>query len=223
MSNVTPPTIWNRPVRGSRGPEGELTRDQIAAVAIRLADAADLRAVTMRAVASSLGTSAGGLYRYVRGRDELIALMVDAALADLHVPAPGGDWEEQLVDVAREQLRVYGDHPWLVTAGFRPGPAGPNALRYFDRCLAILADVPASSATKMEGLAMVTGVVTLFARPARGDGVDPSTIFSAIDRAAHPHLAAALAAADPGPAQPDLFGRTVRSLLRGMFTTGSAV
>ena len=219
MSDVLPESIWTRPVRGARGPQGELSRDQLAATAIDLADAGDLRSVTMRGVAHALGTTAGGLYRYVRSRDELIALMVDAALADLHFPTPDGTWQQQILAVAGDQLRVYRAHPWLVVAGLGSGPIGPNALRYFDRCLAIMAAVPASNAAKMEALAMLTGVVTLFARPAASQPVDPRILFSALDPEAHPTLAAALASAEPSTSRPDLFVRTIRSLLSGLLQT----
>lgn len=216
MSHGTPQTIWTRPVRGARGPQGELSHDRIAATGIGLADATGLRSVTMRAVADALGASAAGLYRYVRGRDEVIALMVDAALADLSYPTPDGQWQSQLLAVAKDQLRVHRAHPWLVTAGFGVGPAGPNALRHFDRCLAIMAGLPASNAAKMEALAMLTGVVTLFARPAASEPADPRTLFSALDPQEHPHLAAALVPADQASASPDLFDRTIQSLLRGL-------
>lgn len=223
MSHGGPQTIWNRPVRGARGPQGELSHERIAATGIGLADATGLRSVTMRAVADALGASAAGLYRYVRGRDEVIALMVDAALADLSYPTPDGQWQTQLLAVANDQLRVYRAHPWLGSAGFGAGPAGPNALRHFDRCLAIVSALPASNAAKMEALAMLTGVVTLFARPTAGRPADPRILFSALDPQAHPHLAAALAARDQSSASPDLFDRTIQSLLRGLLQEAAEV
>jgi AcrR family transcriptional regulator len=216
MSGVSPQTIWNRPVRGTRGPHRELSHDQIAAAAIELADAGGLRSVTMRAVAEALGISAAGLYRYVGSRDELIALMVDAALADMTLPIPNGDWETQLLAVARELLGVYIAHTWLGEAAYRSGPAGPNALRYFDQCLAIMAALPASAATKMESLAMLTGVVSLFARAAASQPPDPAILFAALDPQAHPNLTAALTAPDQPERQPDLFQRTLTSVLSGL-------
>ncbi len=218
MSHVSQQTIWNRPVRGTRGPRGELTRDQIAATAIGLADGTGLPSVTMRALADVLGVSAGGLYRYVRGRDELLALMADAALADLRFPTPAGDWEQELLFVARDLLRVHLAHPWLVVVGTVSGPIGPKALRCFDRCLEILAALPAGNAAKMEALAMLFGVVTLFAQAGTREPVDAGTLFSALDPEAHPHLAAVLGASGRSASDTDLFDRTIRSLLRGLLT-----
>lgn len=216
MSDVRPETIWNRPARGARGPKGELGRDRLAATGIDLADAGGLRSVTMRAVADTLGTTAGGLYRYVRSRDELVALMVDAVLAELHVPAPEGRWQDQILAVATDQLRLYLAHPWLAEPGLGSGPAGPHALTYFDRCLSIMVAVPASNAAKMEALAILTGVVSLFARAASTQPVDPRVLFSGLDPGAQPTLAAALASTDPPAARPDLFARTIHSLLSGL-------
>lgn len=214
-------SIWARPVRGGRGPAGELSREQIASTAIGLADAEGLPAVTMRALGSALGSSAAGLYRYVRSRDELLALMVDAALADLDYPAPDGDWTRQLLQVARSQLALYRAHPWLVAASLEAGDIGPNALRHFDRCLAILDGVPATGAVKMEALAMLTGVVSLFARPAPAQASDPSQLFAALDPVAHPHLTAVLAAPPAAPVggTQDLFDRVVLSVLSGLLST----
>ena len=158
----------------------------------------------MRAVADAVGLSAAGLYRYVRSRDDLITLMVDAALKDMTLPIPDGDWEHQLLVVAHELLGIYVAHPWLAEAAFGSGPAGPNALRYFDHCLAIMAALPASPATKMEALGMLTGVVSLFARAAASPPPDPRTLFAALDPQAHPHLTAALDLPPPAgaPARP---------------------
>lgn len=173
----------------------------------------------MRAVADAVGLSPAGLYRYVRRRDELIALMVDAALQEMTLPIPDGDWEGRLLVVAHELLAVYVAHTWLAEAAFGSGPAGPNALRYVDRCLAIMAALPASPATKMEALGMLTGVVSLFARAAASPPLDPRILFGALDPHAHPHLTAALTAAVQPERQPDFFQRTLRSLLNGLLTT----
>ena len=121
--------------------------------------------------------------------------------------------------MAHELLRVYTAHSWLSKAAFGSGPAGPNALRYFDRCLAIMAALPASAATKMEALGMLTGVVSLFARAAASQPPDPAILFAALDPQAHPNLTATLAAPDQPERQPDLFQRTLTSLLSGLLRT----
>ncbi|MCA2213830.1 TetR/AcrR family transcriptional regulator [Jidongwangia harbinensis] len=207
-------SIWNRPERGTRGPAPGHSRDAIVAAAVVLADAEGLAAVSMRAVAGALGTGAGSLYRYLSSRDDLLDLMTDAAMAEMR-PYPDGDrpWPDAMLTVARRQLELYRRHRWLIDAATRPAAPGPNVLEYFDHCLRLLAPVDCPDAAKFEAIAMVTGVVTLFARSEGAyplDGVDP---------VAHPHLAAALSRPSSAP-RTDLFDRSVRSLLSGLLAPG---
>ncbi|MGS0684931.1 TetR/AcrR family transcriptional regulator [Nakamurella sp. GG22] len=227
MSDATPdestvapdaPSIWSRPDRGTRGPQPEHTRAEIAAAAAALADAGGLPTVSMRAVAGALGTTAGALYRYLFSRAELLDLMVDSVLGELHLDRlPGVSWLDDLIALAGEQRDLYQRHPWLLEASMR-GTAGPNATNYFERCLEILAPLTCAPSTKMEAIAMMTGVVSLFARAATDAASSPTNPFSAIDPESHPNLTAALARSDPSPHEVDLFERTIRSVLLGLLT-----
>ena len=245
-------SIWSSRETGRRGPRPEFSRDEITTAAIELADRQGLAAVSMRAVAGALGTAAGTLYRYVNSRDELLALMVDAALAGLpptgsapagigaddpiNDPVDGpvdGGWLDAMVDLAHHQLALYRGHPWLFEAGLRVGSFGPRALDYFERCLLILSPLPNPVGEKLEAVGLLTGVVSLFARS--GSAV--------VTEAAAPppsagagSPAAAFAAVDPAahpllvaalttpgsPPRADLFDRAVRSVLGGLLTPGHA-
>jgi len=207
--------IWTRPERGSRGPTPGHTRDEIVTAAIALADAEGLSAVSMRAVATALDTTAGSLYRYLSSRDDLLDLMTDRAVAELRpYPEPSGDWLDQLVALATQQLALHRRHRWLGELSQRPTGAGPETLSWFDHCLGVLAPVPAPTTAKFEAIAVVTGVVILFSRNEASAGATARP-FAALDPDHHPHLAAALA--NPGPpAQGDLFARALRALLTGL-------
>lgn len=223
-------SIWTRPDRRSRGPVPQHSRAEIVAVATALADQGGLPAVSMRAVAAALDTGAGSLYRYLSSRDDLLDLMVDAALGGLPLDRPlTGDWLDDLVDLARDQLVLYRRHPWLVEASRRPVAFGPQTVNFFERCLTILAPLPSGPNAKMEAVAVLTGVVSLFSVPAAMNppSDDPQEIeqkkavaaqlFALIDPGTHPHLTAAFTGpAAEQPAAPDLFERTVRSVLRGL-------
>src|SRR6478735_1212264 len=181
-------TVWNRPERGARGPRPEHSRAEIAAIAIALADSGGLPTVSMRAVAGALGTAAGSLYRYLSSRDELLDLMVDAALGGLPLDREStGNWLDDLVALADDQLALYRRHPWLLEAGLRGGAVGPNATDYFECCLRIMAPLPAGTAAKMEAIAMITGVVSLFVRApaAPAEALSP---FPSASPHAHPYL-----------------------------------
>ena len=63
-------SIWLRPERSAAGRPAQWSRAEITQVALRIADAEGLDAVTMRRVAAELGTGAASLYRYVQTRED---------------------------------------------------------------------------------------------------------------------------------------------------------
>ncbi len=63
-----PEVIWARPERSGRGPRPAYSRADIAAAAVRVADAEGLDAVSMRRVAAELGCGTMSLYNYVPAR-----------------------------------------------------------------------------------------------------------------------------------------------------------
>jgi AcrR family transcriptional regulator len=206
--------IWARPVRGSRGPAPTHSRDAIAAAGVLLADQQGLTAVSMRAVATALGTSAGSLYRYLSSRDDLLDLMTDRVMGELRPYRPSeGDWLDTMLLVARDQRALYPRHRWLLDVMQRPSSFGPESLSWFDHCLRILEPVRCGVTAKFEAIAMMTGVVSLFAR---SETTSRSVTFGLVDPAAAPYLEAALRQ-PPGPSSPhDLLERTLRILLTGL-------
>jgi len=135
-------SIWLRPERADRSGPGRrpgYSRAQVTATAVELADSDGLEALTMRRIAAELGTGAMSLYRYVPKRDDLFDLMVDAALAEVVLPAkPAGDWRADLALVAR-QFRVVGlKHPWLVALITTRPTLGPELLRVYEFSLGAL-------------------------------------------------------------------------------------
>ncbi|WP_067139512.1 TetR/AcrR family transcriptional regulator C-terminal domain-containing protein [Microtetraspora malaysiensis] len=114
----------------SRRSAPELSEERIVRAAIAIADAEGLATLTMRRIATSLGTSVMALYRYVSGRDELVTLMADRVLADgwLPEPQPPG-WRACLEWSARRQWALYRRHPWLAQAvSFTRPMATPHAM-----------------------------------------------------------------------------------------------
>ncbi len=209
--------IWTRPERGNRGPVPAHTREAIVATAIALADADGLKAVSMRAVAAALRTSAGSLYRYLSSRDDLLDLMCDAVVRELQPYAERNDgWLEAMLLLGRRQLALHRRHPWLLDLAPRPTGIGPESLAWFDACLRILEPVPSSVTAKFEAIALMTGVVNLVARSEEAPSSSP---FTGLDLADHPHLLAALSQPAEQPPEQDLFERTLRVLLTGLLSS----
>jgi AcrR family transcriptional regulator len=133
--------IFARPAPGSRRPA--YTREQIAQTAIAIADAEGFEAVSMRRIATELGAGTMTLYHYIHGKDELVALLSDAIMAEIVIPEdelPDG-WREGLAEIARRTLAIFKRHPWVVEhiGEGDPSAAGPNLLRHVEQTYAVTA------------------------------------------------------------------------------------
>lgn len=73
--------VWERPEPQPRAAPVPLSREKIAAAAIRLADAHGLDGLSVRKIAKELGVGPMRLYDYVINRSELLDLMVDVVYA----------------------------------------------------------------------------------------------------------------------------------------------
>lgn len=122
----------------SRGPKPAHSREEIAAVAIRIADAEGVQAVSIRHIAAALGSGAASLYRYVANKQELFDLMADSVLGEGRMPRATGDWRVDLRRVAHRCRAMYLRHPWMLTvSGFRM-LNGTNLLRWMEFTLAAI-------------------------------------------------------------------------------------
>lgn len=128
--------MWERPEPPDRPVPAPLSRERIVRVAIQLADADGLDAVSLRKVAAELDVRPMRLYGYIAGKDELLDLMVDAVHAEIR---PVGDgWREVLRSLAEVTRHAVHEHEWLADLlGGRP-QLGPHALAGGETVLAAL-------------------------------------------------------------------------------------
>lgn len=142
--------VWTRAEPAARKPR--FTRDDIAAAAIRIADAEGLDAVSMRRIATDLDAGTMTLYHYVRTKDELLTLVSDAVMGEVALPADHvlpTDWREAITLLAHRSRDALLRHPWMLDIHDDP-PIGPNSVRHFDQSYAAVATLPVPLGQKME-------------------------------------------------------------------------
>jgi AcrR family transcriptional regulator len=129
------PLIWFRQEPASRKPAH--TRADIAHAALEIADSQGFDAVSMRRVAERLGAGTMTLYHYVRNKDELIALMSDAVMAEVVVPEGelADDWRTALTQIANRSHDAFKAHHWVFQRMGEDGVPGPNGMRHFEQSL----------------------------------------------------------------------------------------
>ncbi|MFD4657051.1 TetR/AcrR family transcriptional regulator C-terminal domain-containing protein [Kitasatospora sp. NPDC058444] len=141
--------------------EESAARRRLVRAGIAIADAEGAAALTMRRLAAELGTSAMSLYRHVQNRDQLLALMVDAAYGEAALPALAPpDWRSCLELSARAQWRLYRKHPWLAAAMNLARPLlAPNGMRHVEWALAALEGLGLDANTRMHAAVSLFGFV----------------------------------------------------------------
>lgn len=123
-----------QPPRRDRG----LTRDEIVATAMGIADAEGVAAISMRRIARELNAGVMSLYWHVASKEELEDMMLASIEAQIQVPEPSGDWRTDLSAFARSTRAVLLRHQWAMEfRGFRP-PSGPEDAQNAERMFAAL-------------------------------------------------------------------------------------
>jgi AcrR family transcriptional regulator len=161
--SAIPPSIelaWGLRNRGTRGPKPGLTLDRIVAAGIDLAVSEGLAAVSMARVAGELGAGTMSLYRYVASKDELLTLMVDAALGPPpRAPDSAEDWRAGLTRWAVSLLDGYRRHPWSLRVPISAPPLGPNNVAWLDEALRSLAMTGLPEQDKLSCVLLISGFV----------------------------------------------------------------
>ena len=103
---MSKPPIWARDEPRGRGQRSALSRAEIVRVAIEVADAEGLEAVSMRRIARDLGAGAMSIYHYFDSRDELLELMGDTIAEEMLVKSLSPHWRPALEAIARTGPRT---------------------------------------------------------------------------------------------------------------------
>jgi AcrR family transcriptional regulator len=102
--------------KASVGRPPKLALEQLIAVAAEAIEAEGLGGLTMRGIAERCGVTTMALYRHVRTKDDLIALVANRAMDDFRIDqAVGEDWRQQVAAVAGAEYQFLLDHPEFVS------------------------------------------------------------------------------------------------------------
>jgi AcrR family transcriptional regulator len=217
-------SIWMRPERSAFGRPAQWSRAEITGIALRVADAHGLDAVSMRRVAAELGTGAASLYRYVETREDLLDLMTDATGAEYELTPPTGDWLADLIAFGEQARAIFRRHRWLAGLVMTRPVIGPNGTGLIEHFLTLLQGHPAAMAAKMEAFGMLNGITAAFALQEQADpdlqARNLAYLGHALTSGGQPGLAALLSphAQLPAPEEladryPDLIARVLTGLL----------
>lgn len=100
---------------------GKISREAIVAAALKVSDSsAGLDAVTVRSLATKLGTGTMTLYGYFRSKDEILDAMADHVMSGIELPPVEDETPEQaLRAVAQAFVKLMTEHPsvsWLLSS-----------------------------------------------------------------------------------------------------------
>jgi AcrR family transcriptional regulator len=115
-------------------------------VAIEVADAEGLEAVSMRRIARDLRAGAMSLYHYFDSRDELLELMADTVAKEMLVPELSPHWRPALEAIAHHSRDMFVRHPWLLATLHEQPLITPNLLRHIEQSAQSVAGVDADPA-----------------------------------------------------------------------------
>lgn len=149
--------LWSAPRVPRRGPRPRVDVAGIVAAAVRIADADGLDAASMQRVADELTVTKMALYRYVPGRDELVALMIEAALAP--PPELAGDWRARLRGWSDAMHTAARRHRWLAAAAVGGRLIGPVEAGWMEAGLAGLDGLPLTAAERLDTMALLAAHV----------------------------------------------------------------
>jgi len=116
MLNKSPVTLKSKPTRKRRAGrprkgEGALDLERIVQAAWRLVDRSGMAALYTRTLAAALHVQGPALYWHVRGKDELLSLMMENLLQHSLSDAPSNlAWPEWLRYVAKRQRELLLSH-----------------------------------------------------------------------------------------------------------------
>jgi AcrR family transcriptional regulator len=150
---------WGRRERPTRGPKPGLSLERIVEAGVALASREGLAAVSMARVAQELDASTMSLYRYVKAKDELLMLMVVAAVGPPPPIAPNEGWRDALSRWTWSYHQRMSQEPWAVRVPITGPPTTPNQVAWMESVLWSLRETGLAEDEKASVLLLLSSYV----------------------------------------------------------------
>ena len=112
---------------------------EIAASALEIVDRDGLSGLSMRSLATALGTGPMTLYNYVKDRGQLEELVAEAVISGVKLPEPSQDWVEDVRAVATAMWEAVRQHPNVVPLVLTRRTVSPSSYAPAERLVEALA------------------------------------------------------------------------------------
>ena len=175
--------------------KARFTVDDIASAALRIVDESGPGALSMRTLATSLGTGPMTMYNYVSGKEGLEELVVSAVVAGVRIPSATDDWRHDVREVAVAMWRAVRAHPAAVPLVLTRRMTSDTGFAVADALVAALTRAGLSDRDRLSAFHAVLGLVVGSAQaelagPLTGGAAEAAQRIGAVAAAAHPHVAA---------------------------------
>jgi AcrR family transcriptional regulator len=204
------------------------TTDEIAAAALGIVDEAGAGALSMRSLAAALGTGPMTLYNYVRDKEGLEELVVAAVVAELEVPEPSGDWQQDVYAIADAMWHGIRAHPAAIPLVLTRRTSSATGFAAVDALIAGLGQAGLDDRDQLAAFHAVLGFVVGAAQSelagplTRGrDAADAAARIGSVAGSAYPHVEALSRVAIETSVEED-FERGLQMLLVGIASRGPA-
>jgi AcrR family transcriptional regulator len=132
-----------------------LSREEILAAAMAIADRGELDRLSMRRLAEELHVSAMSLYARVADKDDILDEIIEHRLRAVGLPAQSGDWLGWMSEVAERLRHILAREPALLDRYCRRPVGVAAAIERMEASLAVLRRVGFTGADAVETFAAV--------------------------------------------------------------------
>ena len=165
------------------------TTDEIAAAALRIVDESGVAALSMRSLAAALDTGPMTLYNYVADKEGLEELVVAAIVAEVRLPDPTDDWQQDAYAIANAMWQGVRAHPAAIPLVLTRRMSSASGFAAADALIAALNRAGLDDRDRLAAFHALLGFVT---GGAQADLAGPlvAARIGAVAGSEYPHVAA---------------------------------